>query len=78
MRDEYDFASMKPRPNPYARKLKKQVTIRLSEDVLQYFREMAADTGMPYQRLIDLYLRDCMAHGRRIALRWESDDKAAG
>ncbi len=71
MRGEYDLSGMTPRKNPYAKRLKKQITIRLGEDVLGYFKEMAAETGMPYQRLIDLYLRDCMASERRIAVQWE-------
>lgn len=71
MRDEYDLNEMKPRKNPYARRLKKQITIRLGEDVLEYFKDMAAETGVPYQRLIDLYLRDCAASHRRITIQWE-------
>jgi len=71
MRDEYDLGQMAPRKNPYAKRLKKQITIRLGEDVLDYFKHMAEETGMPYQRLIDLYLRDCVASERRIAVRWE-------
>ena len=71
MREEYDLNSMTPRKNPYAKRLKKQITIRLSEDVLSYFREMSEETGMPYQRLIDLYLRDCMTSNRRLSVRWE-------
>jgi uncharacterized protein (DUF4415 family) len=70
MRDEYDFSTMQGRKNPYARKLKTQVTIRLSEDVLAYFRALAEETGIPYQSLINLYLRDCVAQGRRPALSW--------
>ncbi len=71
MRKEYDLDKMPSEKNPYASRLKKQITIRLGEDVLAYFKEMAATTGMPYQRLIDLYLRDCMASDRRISVRWE-------
>jgi uncharacterized protein (DUF4415 family) len=55
---------MEGRKNPYARRLKKQVTIRLEEDVLAYFKRMAEEQGIPYQNLINLYLRDCMAQGR--------------
>ncbi|MCK5799916.1 MAG: BrnA antitoxin family protein [Deltaproteobacteria bacterium] len=71
MRDEYDLSEMKPQKNPYAKRLKKQITIRLGEDVLSYFKEMAAETGMPYQRLIDLYLRDCMTSARRLTVQWQ-------
>ena len=57
MRDKYDFTySVK---NPYTKKLKKQVTIRLDEDTIGYFKKLAEDKGLPYQSLINLYLRDC-------------------
>lgn len=72
MRKEYDLAKMKGRKNPYARKLKKQVTIRLGEDVLDYFKELAAEIGIPYQTLIDLYLRDCAVSKRKPSLKWTS------
>lgn len=71
MRAEYDFSTMKGRKNPYARKLKKQVTIRLGEDVLAYFKGMAEEQGIPYQNLINLYLSDCMAQGRKLSQTWE-------
>lgn len=71
MREEYDLNGMTPRKNPYAKRLRKQITIRLSEDVLSYFKEMSEETGLPYQRLIDLYLRDCMTSNRRLSIRWE-------
>ncbi len=71
MRGEYDLNEMEPRKNPYAKRLKKQITIRLGEDVLGYFKDMAEETGVPYQRLIDLYLRDCMTNQRRISVQWE-------
>lgn len=70
MRREYDFASMPSRKNPYAARLKKQVTIRLGEDVLGYFKAMAQESGIPYQNLINLYLRDCVAQQRRLAVTW--------
>ena len=70
MRKEYDLDKMKGRPNPYARRLKKQVTIRLGEDVVEYFKQMAEETGIPYQNLINLYLRDCVIHERRLAMDW--------
>jgi len=62
---------MKSRKNPYASKLKKSVTIRLGEDVIEYFKEMAEETGIPYQSLINLYLRDCVAQHREIDLSWQ-------
>jgi len=72
MRKEYDFANMKGRRNPYAKALKKQITIRLGVDILAYFKELSEETGIPYQNLIDLYLRDCMVSGRKPSLKWAS------
>ena len=70
MKDEYDFSKMKSRKNPYASKLKKPVTMRLSEEVLDYFKVMSEETGVPYQSLINLYLRDCVAQHRKIDIAW--------
>ena len=71
MKKEYDFSKMKSRKNPYASKLKKPVTIRLSEDVIDYFKGMAEDSGVPYQSLINLYLRDCAKQHRKVDIRWQ-------
>lgn len=71
MKKEYDFSKMKSRRNPYASKLKKPVTIRLSEDVLDDFKNVAEESGLPYQSLINLYLRDCANRQRKIAVRWQ-------
>ena len=71
MKAEYDFSKMKSRKNPYASKLKKSVTIRLGEDVIEYFKAMAEETGIPYQSLINLYLRDCVAQHRVLDLSWQ-------
>jgi uncharacterized protein (DUF4415 family) len=76
MKKEYDLSKMKSRKNPYASKLKKQVTIRMGEDVVAYFKALAEETGIPYQSLINLYLRDCVAHGRKPDLSWHDDDAA--
>lgn len=70
MKAEYDFSTMKSRKNPYAAKLKRQVTIRMSDDIISYFKDMADETGIPYQILINLYLRDCVAHNRKPNLSW--------
>lgn len=70
MKAEYDLSKMKSRRNPYASKLKKSVTMRLSEDVVEYFKSMAMEAGVPYQSLINLYLRDCLAQNRKIDIRW--------
>ena len=70
MRRSYDFS--KGRANPYARQLKKQVTIRLDEQTLEYFKGLAADTEIPYQTLINLYLRECAKAKRRPGLKWKT------
>ena len=72
MKAEYDLSKMKSRKNPYASKLKKPVTMRLSEDVIGYFKDMAKENGVPYQSLINLYLRDCVAQHRKIDISWPS------
>lgn len=69
MRKEYDFTTA--RKNPYAAQLKKQITIRLDEDSIGYFKSISADVGIPYQSLINLYLRDCVAQNRKLDLRWK-------
>ena len=66
MRSEYDFSKMKGHRNPYAARLKKPVTIRLGDDVINYFKSMADQMGVPYQNLINLYLRDCVQSHRKI------------
>ena len=69
MRKEYDFASAKK--NPYAAQLKKQITIRLDEESITYFKAISEDVGIPYQSLINLYLRDCAASHRKLNLNWK-------
>ena len=71
MKKEYDLSKMKSRKNPYASKLKKPVTMRLGEDVIDYFKAMAEDAGVPYQSLINLYLRDCILHNRKVDITWQ-------
>jgi len=68
MRAEYDFS--KARKNPYAKQLQKQVTIRLDVASVAYFKGLAAELGMPYQNLINLFLRDCAAKEKRPVLEW--------
>ncbi|NEQ48365.1 MAG: BrnA antitoxin family protein [Leptolyngbya sp. SIOISBB] len=68
MREEYDF--IESVPNPYAKKLKKQVTIPLEEEVVDYFKALAEETDIPYQTLINLYLKDCMKAQRKPSLEW--------
>ncbi len=72
MKKEYDLSKLKSRRNPYAKHLKKQVTIRLGVDVIAYFKQLADETGIPYQNLINLYLRDCVASNRKPSLEWAS------
>ncbi len=72
MKPEYDLSKMSSRRNPYASKLKKPVTMRLSEDVIVYFKRMAEESGVPYQSLINLYLRDCVAQHRKVDISWQS------
>ena len=73
MKKEYDLSTLKSRKNPFAAKLKKQVTIRMGSDVVEYFKGMSEQTGIPYQSLINLYLRDCMAKHRKIDMSWKFD-----
>jgi uncharacterized protein (DUF4415 family) len=70
MKKHYDFS--KGRKNPYARRLKRQVTIRLDEDTLAYFKKLADDSEVPYQTLINLFLRDCARSKKRLSMRWEA------
>jgi len=68
MRSEYDFS--KSRKNSYANRLKRQITIRLDTAAVDYFKRMAAELGMPYQNLINLFLRDCAIEKRRPVIQW--------
>ena len=70
MKREYDFS--RARRNPYAKRIKRQVTIRLDQATVAYFKELAVQAGMPYQTLINLYLRDCASSGRRLAMSWKA------
>jgi len=74
MKAEYDLSLMKNRKNPFAAQLKKQVTIRMGDDVVEYFKSMADETGIPYQSLINLYLRDCMAKHRKLDMSWNGEN----
>ncbi|OIO10223.1 MAG: antitoxin [Elusimicrobia bacterium CG1_02_63_36] len=72
MRDHYDFGKMKGEKNPYASRLKQSITIRLDKGTVSYFKGLAAEVGMPYQNLINLYLRDCAVHHKRLAMKWSA------
>ena len=69
MKDNYNFS--KGIKNPYAKKLKKQITIRIDAEAIEYFKEQAADVGISYQNLINLYLRDNKKKKRRLSFSWE-------
>ncbi len=72
MREHYDFATMQGKRNPYIKHLKQPVTIRLDNDAVDYFKAMTEETGIPYQTLINLYLRDCVAQRRKLDLSWKT------
>ena len=69
MRENYDFSN--GIKNPYAKKLKSQITIKIDNDTIDYFKENAAETGIPYQSLINLYLRDCVQNNRKLVFSWK-------
>ncbi len=69
MRKEYDFSQMKGHKNPYAKRLKRQVTIRMGIDIIEYFKKLAAESGIPYQNLINLYLMDCVQSHRKPTIK---------
>ena len=71
MRDEYNIRELNPRKNPYASRLKKQITINIDGSTIDYFKSMAAADGIPYQTLINLYLRDCADNRRKIQMSWQ-------
>ncbi len=75
MRKQYDFS--KSVKNPYAKFLKKQVTLRLNVDVVDYFKKLADETGIPYQNLINLYLQDCANSRKKLKLKWASEPGSA-
>lgn len=72
MKAHYDFAKMKGERNPYISRLKQPITIRLDKGTVSYFKGLASEVGMPYQNLINLYLRDCAIHHKRLALKWSA------
>jgi uncharacterized protein (DUF4415 family) len=76
MREEYDIKSLNPRKNPYARDIKKTITINLDESVVGYFKRESDSVGVPYQTLINMYLRDCMTNERHIDTTWKSRREA--
>jgi uncharacterized protein (DUF4415 family) len=73
MRQHYDFSKMKARRNPFTKQPKRPVTIRLDRDTIAHFKAMGEETGIRYQSLINLYLRDCAVNDRRRKMEWTSD-----
>jgi uncharacterized protein (DUF4415 family) len=71
MREHYDFSKMKGKKNPHTKYLKQPVTMRLDKDSVDYFKSLAEESGIPYQTLINLYLRDCAAKERKLDMRWK-------
>ena len=74
MKKQYDFS--KGKKNPYAKKLKQQVTIRLDKETIAYFRELSDETSIPYQTLINLYLRDCAKARKKLRIHWKPSSAA--
>ena len=70
MKKNYDFS--KARRNAYASRLKRQVTIRLDDQTIRYFKSLSQESGIPYQTLINLYLRECASSGKRLEMNWKS------
>lgn len=70
MRAHYDFSNLKGEKNPYISRLKQPITIRLDKGTVAYFKALAVEVGMPYQNLINLYLRDCALHHKKLELKW--------
>ena len=71
MKDKYDIKDSNPRKNPYTKKLKKQITININVEAVDYFKNMAEQSGIPYQTLINLYLSDCAENKRELKMAWE-------
>lgn len=71
MLEEYNIDNLNPRPNPYAKELKKQITIKLAPSVIEYFKMESKDTGIPYQTLINMYLEDCVQKKKKLEIAWK-------
>lgn len=71
MREHYDFSKMKGKKNPYIKYLKQPITMRLDRDSVDYFKSLAEESGIPYQTLINLYLRDCAMSERKLNMKWQ-------
>ena len=71
MREEYDIENLNPRKNPYSRRLKKQITINIDSDTVDFFKEQSKESGIPYQTLINLYLSDCARNKKQLQMSWK-------
>ena len=71
MRDEYDIESLNPKKNPYYKELKKQISIKIDPEVIEYFKMEARSTGIPYQTLINMYLKDCADKKKKLNIEWK-------
>lgn len=71
MKEEYDIEHLHPRKNPYAKRLKKQITINIDNDTVDFFKKQSEESGIPYQILINLYLSDCAANKKKLQLSWK-------
>ena len=71
MREEYNIEDLNPRKNPYAKRLKKQITINIDNDTVDFFKEQSEESGIPYQTLINLYLSDCARHKKQLQISWK-------
>ena len=70
MKEEYDFSQMKSRKNPYVKILKQQISIRIHKETIDYFKDLAGNTGSPYQNLMDLYLTECAHKHKKPSIKW--------
>lgn len=75
MKTEYDFSKMNGKKNRYAQRLKKQVTIRLGQDIIYYFKSLARESDIPYQKLINLYLRECVQTHKKLS--WVEENQSS-
>lgn len=71
MKKEYDLSNLKKRTNPYAKYLKKQISIRIDIETIEYFKKLAEESGMAYQHLMNLYLTDCASKHKKISINWK-------
>ena len=71
MKEEYDIENLNPRKNPYSKRLKKQITINIDSDTVDFFKEQSEESGIPYQTLINLYLSDCARNKKRLQMSWK-------